>query len=429
MVGQLDERAARREAGHHLGAQVADFDRRIDGLDGIVVGLSDLVHVEAGPGDHVLVADCDVQVVVLSRQRDAAFEVIERGAHAAARIMRVSKPAQGARFVLRVAGLLRIEQRFLVLFEAAVHVPEREVQIAAQMVDAGKLPVEALLAGELLRLVECCESAVVVVGDAHAFGNADQCATPAHRVLGDVEGLSVGVHGHEHRALIVQELARLQPVADGLLGKPGFGVVVREQRGLRTGRFRKALLEHLRDASVILLAGAAQQRGVGCILHERVLELVADVRRQPVPVHELGVDELGEGVVELGPIELRHRHQQLLAETPPDGRRELGDLLDRRQPVEARHERVLQRCRYRQRRQRAVEGVAIAGIVEQSGLEHGLGQLLDEKRHAVGLLNDLIEQLVGQRLAAGDLENHVRGLAAAETVQRDHRHLAVPAPR
>ena len=37
--------------------------------------------------------------------------------------------------------------------------------------------------------------------------------------------------------------------------------------------------------------------------------------------------------------------------------------------------------------------IAVAGIVEQPAFEHRLGQLLDEQRHAVGVRDDLAQDL------------------------------------
>ena len=51
----------------------------------------------------------------------------------------------------------------------------------------------------------------------------------------------------------------------------------------------------------------------------------------------------------------RHGGQQVARELAADRRRDLGHLLDRGQPVEAGHQRVVQRRRDRQRRQRARE--------------------------------------------------------------------------
>ena len=54
---------------------------------------------------------------------------------------------------------------------------------------------------------------------------------------------------------------------------------------------------------------------------------------------------------------------------------------------------------------------AVGRVVEQAGLHHGLGQLLDEQRHAVGLGDDLGQHLGRQRPPAGHRRRQLGGLA------------------
>ena len=53
----------------------------------------------------------------------------------------------------------------------------------------------------------------------------------------------------------------------------------------------------------------------------------------------------------------------------------------------------------------------VVAVVQLLALEHRLGQLFDEQRHAVGALDDLVEQLRRQRNAAGDVVDQRRALA------------------
>ena len=78
-----------------------------------------------------------------------------------------------------------------------------------------------------------------------------------------------------------------------------------------------------------------------------------------------------------------------MGELAADRGADLRHLLDGGEAVEARHQRIVQRRRDRERRQGAGELIAVAGVREQAGFEHRLGQLLDEQRHAVGLGYDL----------------------------------------
>ena len=57
--------------------------------------------------------------------------------------------------------------------------------------------------------------------------------------------------------------------------------------------------------------------------------------------------------------------------------------------------------------------VAVARVAQQTRLQHRLGELLDEQRHAVGARHDLLQHLRRQRLAAGDPCHHRRAVDAA----------------
>ena len=69
-------------------------------------------------------------------------------------------------------------------------------------------------------------------------------------------------------------------------------------------------------------------------MDQRVLEQVTRVRRKPPLVEQFGVHQPSEALLELALIEPRHRPDQLIAERPPQGRAQLGDLLDAFQAVE-----------------------------------------------------------------------------------------------
>ena len=111
-----------------------------------------------------------------------------------------------------------------------------------------------------------------------------------------------------------------------------------------------------------------------------------------------------------------------MAELAADHGGRLGHLLDRGEPVETGHQRSLAGSPGWPRAGAApVELVAVAGIGEQAGLEHRLGQLLDEQRHAVGARDDLLEHLGRQRLVARDPFDHCSTLAPAEAIERQGR--------
>ena len=84
--------------------------------------------------------------------------------------------------------------------------------------------------------------------------------------------------------------------------------------------------------------------------------------------------------------------------------------------------------RDRERRQRARRQHRRDPVVATAGFEHRLGQLLDEQRHAVGALDDLVDDLAGKAGIAGEPLDQRRAVAPAEPVQRQHRHMRLAAP-
>jgi hypothetical protein len=119
---------------------------------------------------------------------------------------------------------------------------------------------------------------------------------------------------------------------------------------------------------------------------------------------------------------------QLIAELAPERGADLSDLLDRREAIEPRHQRVAQRRRDRQGACAPDIFPSIAGIPEVSGFQDRLGQLLDEQRHAVGLAEDLFQQIRGQSLAAGQPRYHGAALRPGELAERERSDVTVMRP-
>jgi hypothetical protein len=67
-------------------------------------------------------------------------------------------------------------------------------------------------------------------------------------------------------------LPRLLPVGESLRCEPGLGIVMGQQLGLRLAALRKMRLQHLGNALVVLLAGTPQQRLIGRVLDQGMLE-------------------------------------------------------------------------------------------------------------------------------------------------------------
>jgi len=88
------------------------------------------------------------------------------------------------------------------------------------------------------------------------------------------------------RRTLNRSLAGAAPVSDSLGGKTRLGEVMGRDLRLRLGDLGEALLQHAADTGMQLLAPAAQQGGVGCILHQSMLEDVADLRRRAVDEYQ-----------------------------------------------------------------------------------------------------------------------------------------------
>ena len=152
------------------------------------------------------------------------------------------------------------------------------------------------------------------------------------------------------------------------------------------------------------------------------------MRRRSAAEDQLGIGQLVERLAQFLHLEVRDRAQQLEWEPPADGGGGLRHLAHRRQTVEPGRQRIVHGRRDGDRGDRAGELVVVAGGAQQAQLEHGLGQLLHEERHAVGLLQDLVEHLLGQRLVAADLLHKRRALAPAEPAQRQLGDVALADP-
>jgi hypothetical protein len=160
-----------------------------------------------------------------------------------------------------------------------------------------------------------------------------------------------------------------------------------------------------------------------------VLELVDRLRRRAAPIDQLGLDQLLEGVLEGRLVESRDRRQQVVAEHPAERRCEMRDVLDVREAIQARHERVVERFGNGQRRQRSGQAEAVAVQLERAGTEQRLGQFLGVQGHAIGPGDDVLEHFRRQFAAARDLFHQGGRLAVAQVRQRERRHVRKPGPR
>jgi hypothetical protein len=128
--------------------------------------------------------------------------------------------------------------------------------------------------------------------------------------------------------------------------------------------------------------------------------------------HEPGVAQPGQRGVEGRWRLTRERAQRRQLELAAEHRRDLGDDAGVAEPVETRGQRIA-------KGRRDARGGAGAQ------LDDGLGQLLDEERHAIAAGDDLAQLRVVDPDAGGDRAHHRLALDRAERIAGDRRDVGV----
>ena len=80
------------------------------------------------------------------------------------------------------------------------------------------------------------------------------------------------------------------PIRDRLLNQSSLGVMMGKEFRLRFLDVRETRFQHLRNLLVILLAFALEQRLIGRVLNQRMLEEVGCLRREPALIEQFGLD-------------------------------------------------------------------------------------------------------------------------------------------
>jgi hypothetical protein len=213
------------------------------------------------------------------------------------------------------------------------------------------------------------------------------------------------------------------PIGHSLRAQVRLRVVVRQPLGLRLAARRNARRHHLGHTLMGLLAGAPQQGLIGGVLDQGMLETVRRLRRQPLPVQELGRDQLVQPLLHGVLVPGRDGLQQFIGELTPQGSSELRQGLHRRQAIQPRHQRVVQRGGNGQRRQGAGQPIALRPLLQQAGLQHHRGSLFHKQRHPIGLGHHLFDDLRRQHLALNHPLGPLRGVAAWQARQRHAGHV------
>src|SRR5689334_11938103 len=89
----------------------------------------------------------------------------------------------------------------------------------------------------------------------------------------------------------------------------------------------------------------------------------------------------------------------------------------------------MQARRDRERRQRTVKYIAICLLAQQAAFQDAFGHLLDEQRHTVGAVYDLLDNFIGQRLASGDLQYQSRPVTPVQAIEREAADPRLAGPR
>ncbi len=64
-------------------------------------------------------------------------------------------------------------------------------------------------------------------------------------------------------------------------------------------------------------------------------------------------------------------------------------------------------------------------FAKELGSERGLGQLLDEQWHTIGLLDDVLDHFRGQRLTRGLQPDERLHLGTFHAIERNRRHVGM----
>ena len=176
----------------------------------------------------------------------------------------------------------------------------------------------------------------------------------------------------------------LQPGIERGQRLAGGRIVARDHLRSHLDQIARIGAQDLGRSEVVFTPVLAQQRFVSGLLDQRVLEHEVRARLHAEAHQQRFVDQPAQAIAQrlLAAVPQPPHHRGL--EGVPDHGGDLGDRLGRAEPVEPRHQRIRAGCRDRERRQRPVASPVVAGIAQQAGFQHRLGQLLDEQRHAVG---------------------------------------------
>ena len=347
-------------------------------------------------------------MLVAPIERDALLQVLQGPGEIAAPVERVAEDVVSDQAQRGVVGSLgQAEQLFTE--------PPRGLELSAQFVEFPEPPEDGKDSGLSPSCRHSsradCSSVPLRVSRALCghqrparapIRSASSCSTRS-RLVGQVartlQGLPEVGDGSRFAERSTARCPASLPLDDRLVGESGLRVVMRDAA-------RAALAAVSGNRSIIVSAMRAcsscrrlKQRLVGGLLDECVLEDVGGVGRHAALVEQLGLAELRERVLQRALVEGRDgraaaRSENLRPSAAPSWATSLTAPADRGGPSAS---------------PAASTGMASGGsgagrarsgrlVCEQPGLQHHLGELFDEQRHAVGLGHDLLQDFRGQRL-------------------------------
>ena len=211
----------------------------------------------------------------------------------------------------------------------------------------------------------------------------------------------------------------LIPIRQGLFLQPGLGIVMGPEFGVKVAGFREMRGQGARNPLVVVLPPTFQQGLVGRILNQGVFESVLGIGPDAMLVQEFGLDQGREGGLQVGLGHGGHGLNQGVGKLPAQGCAELRDFPHGSQPVQTGHERILQRGRNGQVRQRSDQGIALGLLFEKIRSYDHLGQFFDKQRDAIGFAGDLFHHLGRQGPALGDVGDHDLNMPARQAAEGD----------
>ena len=185
---------------------------------------------------------------------------------------------------------------------------------------------------------------------------------------------------------------------------------MRKNFGLRLLERGEFFIDCARHQPVQILAPTLEQRLVGRIADQGVLELVGSLRRDPTHIEELRIRQAAQRALEIRLANRGDRVEQCVGKIAANHGADLRNLLGRPQPVQPRHQRIVQGRR------------DLAPCEPRTAaLEHRARQLLDEERHSSSAIDHRRDGLGRQGLARCHLFHHRADVARAQSVERDLR--------